>query len=197
VKWGEKQNLSGYVFREEKVLLRCQDPCIANTLFVKQSEQNGCVPDNAMITNTQINQFILSLGYNTIISLMDDKINYWKDLSNYDLETAEAMLHSKRFLYVGFMCHQTIEKIFKAYYYRLTSDAAPFSHSLSYIARKGGFYENFSEDQQDFIDQLEPLNIEARYPSHKERLLKSLTYEKCTELIEKTQQLQQWIESKL
>ena len=93
---------------------------------------------------------------------MDDKVNYWKDLSNYDLETAEAMLQSKRFLYVGFMCHQTIEKIFKAYYSRLTSEVAPFSHSLSYIARKGGFYENFSEDQQDFIDQLEPLNIEAR-----------------------------------
>ncbi len=49
---------------------------------------------------------------------MDDKVNYWKDLSNYDLETAEAMLQSKRFLYVGFMCHQTIEKIFKAYYSR-------------------------------------------------------------------------------
>ncbi len=128
---------------------------------------------------------------------MDDKVNYWKDLSDYDLETAEAMLKSKRFLYVGFMCHQTIEKIFKAYYSRLTSDVAPFSHSLSYIARKGEFYENFSEDQQDFIDQLEPLNIEARYPSHKERLLKSLTYEKCKELIEKTQQLQQWIKSKL
>ena len=128
---------------------------------------------------------------------MDDKVNYWKDLSDYDLETAAAMLNSKRFLYVGFMCHQTIEKIFKAYYSKLTSEVAPFSHSLSYIARKGQFYDIFSEEQQDFIDQLEPLNIEARYPSHKERLLKSLTNEKCKELIEKTQHLQQWIKSKL
>jgi len=128
---------------------------------------------------------------------MDDKVNYWKDLSDYDLETATAMLNSKRFLYVGFMCHQTIEKVFKAYYSKLTSDIAPFSHSLSYIAKKGEFYDIFSEDQQNFIDQLEPLNIEARYPSHKERLLKSLTYVKCKELIEKTQQMQQWIKSKL
>ena len=128
---------------------------------------------------------------------MGEKVNYWKDLSDYDLETALAMLKSKRFLYVGFMCHQTIEKIFKAYYSKLTLDVAPFSHSLSYIARKGEFYDIFSEDQQDFIDQLEPLNIETRYPSHKERLLKSLTYEKCKELIEKTQQLQKWIKSKL
>ncbi len=128
---------------------------------------------------------------------MDDKVNYWKDLSDYDLETALAMLNSKRFLYVGFMCHQTIEKVFKAYYSKLTSDVAPFSHSLSYIAKKGDFYDVFSEYQQNFIDQLEPLNIEARYPSHKERLLKSLTYDKCKELIEKTQQMQQWIKSKL
>ncbi len=40
---------------------------------------------------------------------MKNKINYWIDLSDYDLETAEAMLRSKRYLYVGFMCHQTVE----------------------------------------------------------------------------------------
>ncbi len=38
-------------------------------------------------------------------------------MSNYDLETAEAMLSSRRYLlYVGFMCNQTIEKAFKAYF---------------------------------------------------------------------------------
>lgn len=45
---------------------------------------------------------------------METKIKYWIELSDYDLETAEAMLLSKRYLYVGFMCHQTIEKAFKA-----------------------------------------------------------------------------------
>lgn len=110
---------------------------------------------------------------------MKNKITYWIDLSDYDLETAKAMLQSKRFLYVGFMCHQTVEKAFKALFVKQKSETAPFSHSLSYIARTGGFYELLSEEQKDFIDQIEPLNIEARYPSHKERLLKSLTYSKC------------------
>ncbi|MDD4598397.1 MAG: HEPN domain-containing protein, partial [Lentimicrobiaceae bacterium] len=58
----------------------------------------------------------------------------------------------------------------------------PFTHNLSLLAKKRDFYENFSEEQKDFIDQLELLNIEARYPSHKERLLKSLTREKCIEI---------------
>jgi HEPN domain-containing protein len=74
---------------------------------------------------------------------MDEKVKYWIDLSDYDLETAEAMLGSRRFLYVGFMCHQTIEKAFKAYFTFLKSDVAPYSHSLSYIAKKGNFYELF------------------------------------------------------
>ena len=128
---------------------------------------------------------------------MNEKVKYWLELSDYDLDTAFAMLNSKRYLYVGFMCHQTIEKIFKAYYNSQKSDTAPYTHSLSYLAKKGTFYEEFTDDQKDFIDQIEPLNIEARYPSQKERLLKSLTHEKCLELFEQTKKLQQWIKEKL
>ncbi len=128
---------------------------------------------------------------------MIDKVKYWLDLSNYDLETAVAMQKSKRYLYVGFLCHQTIEKIFKSYFTHLKNEIPPFSHSLSYIAKKGSFYEDFSEEQKDFIDQVEPLNIEARYPSHKERLLKSLNKKKCQEILINTKKLQEWIKLKL
>jgi HEPN domain-containing protein len=128
---------------------------------------------------------------------MDSKIKYWFDLSDYDLDTAEAMLQSKRYLYVGFMCHQSIEKAFKAYYTKLKSETAPYSHSLSYLAKQGDFYEKFSEKQKEFIDQIEPLNIEARYPSHKERLLKSLTDIKCLEIIHNTKEIQKWIKERL
>jgi HEPN domain-containing protein len=34
--------------------------------------------------------------------------------SDYDIETAKAMLKTGRYLYVGFMCHQVVEKAFKA-----------------------------------------------------------------------------------
>jgi hypothetical protein len=49
--------------------------------------------------------FFVSLNQN---NNMDSKIKYWIELSDYDFETAEAMLQSKRYLYVGFMCHQTL-----------------------------------------------------------------------------------------
>ena len=50
------------------------------------------------------------------MAAMDEKIRYWVDISEYDLATAEAMLTTGRYLYVGFMCHQAIEKILKAHY---------------------------------------------------------------------------------
>ena len=45
---------------------------------------------------------------------MKDKVTYWGEMSDYDFNTAGAMLETKRYLYVGFMCHQTIEKVLKA-----------------------------------------------------------------------------------
>ncbi len=128
---------------------------------------------------------------------MKPKVKYWVDLSDYDLETANAMLESDRLLYVGFMCHQSIEKILKALYCSRFNDTPPFSHNLSYLAEKAEIIELFPEELKDFIDILEPLNIEARYPTHKEQLLKSLTKSKCNEIISKTLILQTWIREKL
>ncbi len=107
------------------------------------------------------------------------------------------MLHSKRYLYVGFMCHQTIEKILKAYIAGHKTQAPPFTHSLSHLTRKAGLDHEFDEAQKSFIDVLEPLNIEARYPVHKERLLKSLSYDRCVAILNKTEELQQWIKRRL
>ncbi len=128
---------------------------------------------------------------------MTNQTGYWKDVSDYDIETAEAMLQSKRYLYVGFMSHQAIEKILKAYFVKKYGDTAPFSHSLSYIAKKADIYRYFSEEQKAFIDMLEPMNIECRYPTHKEQLLKSLTKEKCEEILDKSKELQIWIKKML
>ena len=126
-----------------------------------------------------------------------NKIEYWLDLAIYDLETAKAMLDSKRFLYVGFMCHQTIEKGLKAYYANLHNDQPPYIHNLIRLAEKAGLYESMSEDQKDFYDFLDPLNIEARYPNEKEQLLALLTYEKCEQLLQKTEGELQWIQKQL
>ncbi|MGB5685526.1 MAG: HEPN domain-containing protein [Candidatus Electrothrix sp.] len=129
--------------------------------------------------------------------MTDHKVLYWVELSDYDFETAEAMLKSGRYLYVGFMAHQSVEKILKACYVKGNDKPAPFSHSLSYLAKKADIYNSFSEEQKSFIDMLEPMNIECRYPTHKEKLLRSLTEKRCKEILTNAKELQLWIKKKL
>ncbi len=64
---------------------------------------------------------------------INEKVEYWLELSNYDFETAEAMLNSQRFLYVGFMCHQAVEKMLKAVFVKKFEEIPPFTHSLEPI----------------------------------------------------------------
>lgn len=129
--------------------------------------------------------------------MQQDKVKYWVELADYDFDTAKAMFETKRFLYVGFMCHQIIEKMLKAYWSSVLEEPPLKIHHLSRLAAKSGLIDELTEEQIDFIDALEPLNIEARYPSYKEQLLKTLTPEYCKKLLDNTKELQLWIKSKL
>lgn len=128
---------------------------------------------------------------------MNEKVKYWVEISDYDLETAQAMLDSKRFLYVGFMCHQSIEKILKAMFVFTFKETPPYIHNLAILAKKINTEEWIEPQFIDLIDNLDPLNIESRYPSYKEQLSKSLTIEKCNYLINRTREFQAWIKMKL
>ena len=56
---------------------------------------------------------------------------YWFESAEYDLQTAKAMLETKRFLYVGFMCHQTVEKALKGIFVsRFPDEELPYIHKL-------------------------------------------------------------------
>ncbi len=126
-----------------------------------------------------------------------NETEYWLDLAKYDLETAKVMNDAKRYLYVGFMCHQVIEKALKAYYSSRFKDTPPYTHNLGLLAQKAGLYSVLSEEQKNFLDFLEPLNIEARYPTQKNKLLGLLTSAKCADIIRKTEGELQWVMKKL
>lgn len=127
----------------------------------------------------------------------DGKTRYWLELSEYDLETAEAMLKTRRFLYVGFMCHQVIEKILKAYFVSTLKNNAPHTHNLTILSKQTKIHDDMNDQQLDFLDILEPLNIEARYPTHKEKIIKSLNEQRCLEILQQTKEMAEWIKDKL
>lgn len=128
---------------------------------------------------------------------MNDKVNYWIDLSDYDMDTAVAMLNTKRYLYVGFMCHQSVEKIMKAVLSSQSKDLPPKIHNLIRLSEQCGLLDKMNENQKKILFLLNPLNIESRYPSYKDSLLAQLTHEKCLEIINSTKELLQWIKTQL
>lgn len=125
---------------------------------------------------------------------MKREVKYWTGTSDYDLETAKAMLLTGRYLYVGFMCHQSIEKILKAYWCNCFKKIPLKIHNLSKLAARVSLNSRLSKKQMDFIYNLEPLNIEARYPSKRD-FTKALRKDAAMHLIAETEELQQWIKS--
>ena len=126
-----------------------------------------------------------------------DKVKYWSDLSDYDFETADAMFRTGRWLYVGYMSHQTLEKIFKAYWCSKKEEPAPYSHNLINLAQSCGLGQLLTHEQKAFISEIMPMNIEARYPSYKESISSALSESKCQEILANTKELQQWVKTKL
>ena len=130
---------------------------------------------------------------------MSEKVEYWLSIADYDIETARAMLKSGRLLYVGFMCHQTIEKALKAVISRECGEGElpPKIHDLSKLAVQANLLDIMSEEQQDFIEVLNPLNIKARYPEYKADLAVGITKESSRKLLKGTEELLCWIKEQL
>ena len=130
---------------------------------------------------------------------MSENIKYWLDIADYDIETAKAMLSTGRYLYVGFMCHQVIEKALKAVIARdcAEGEIPPKIHNLIKLVNKAGLYEQLSTEQLEFIDTMNPLNVESRYPDHKSRIAANLSADNCKQIIEKTEEMLCWIKQQL
>lgn len=90
--------------------------------------------------------------------------NYWLDLAEYDLKTAEAMLIAKRYLYVGFICHQSVEKALKAIYSSKHNSVPPRIHNLARLLKLNNLGDAIPADLLEVIHQLNPLNLASRYP---------------------------------
>jgi HEPN domain-containing protein len=123
-----------------------------------------------------------------------DKYEYWLEGSEYDIETAKVMHRTRRYLYVGFMCHQSVEKALKAVFVRdYPPENLPYTHNLEKIAESSAIYGKMSESQKRFLEELVPLNIESRYPETRAKLAVSLTTTYCKNLIARTEEFIKWL----
>lgn len=127
---------------------------------------------------------------------MNKDAQYWIETAQYDIDTARAMLETKRYLYVGFLCHLTIEKALKAVIAN-GGVTPPKIHNLIRLANLGKIFNRLSERQHTFLVSLNPLNIEARYPAYKDGIYAALSDGECRRIIEETEALYIWIKEQL
>jgi len=127
---------------------------------------------------------------------MDKYVSHWLERSNYDLDTAKAMLDARRYLYVAYMCQQAVEKLLKAIIAQHGKENLPI-HNLNRLAELAELSDELEEGQIDLLAELTAYNIVARYGDYKESLFEIVDMQKAKFLYDRTLELFQWLCKKI
>jgi len=127
---------------------------------------------------------------------MDKIVSNWVERAEYDLETARSMLDTGRYLYVGYMCQQAVEKILKGIIAQQNKENLPI-HNLNRLAQVAGIENDLNAEQFNFLAELTPYCIEARYGDYRESLSEIINEQRAREVYAKTQEIFQWLYQKI
>ncbi len=124
--------------------------------------------------------------------MITDKTKKWLERVDYDLQTADAMLNTGRYIYAIFMCQQAIEKVIKAFINNLGEEILPI-HNLRRLAENAGLIKELNEEQLIKMDFLSQYYITARYKEDIAELSRGMTKEFSADIIIFTKELIKWI----
>ncbi len=127
---------------------------------------------------------------------MDKIVAHWVERSQYDLDTAKIMLDTGRYLYVAYMCQQAVEKILKALIAQLGKENFPI-HNLNRLAEIATISNELTSEQFNFLAELTPYHIEARYGDYEDRLSEIINEKKAEQVYKKTREIHKWIYQKI
>lgn len=120
-------------------------------------------------------------------------VQKWLEQVDDDISTAEALFRAEHWLYIGFMCHQAIEKAIKAYWIATRNDDPIYLHNHFRLMEECGLKAQLSNEQRRFIEIISPMYIAGRYPEYKRQIARMLNKEKSAYIIEQTKLFKQWI----
>ena len=133
-----------------------------------------------------------------------EKYEYWLEAATYDLESARVMMDGGRYMYVAFMCQQSIEKLTKWIYTLYTDNEAPRVHNIWNIFKHikldtslediNEFEDNLLK-YKNFFAELLSFYISGRYPSFKEKVSSSINFDRAKNVLDNTEEVFKWIES--
>jgi HEPN domain-containing protein len=105
-------------------------------------------------------------------------------------------LDTARYLYVAYMCQQAVEKLLKALIAQQDKENLPI-HNLNRLAELAGIASALDPEQFDFLAELTPYSIEARYGDYKEGLSEIINEQTAREVYRRTQGIFEWLYRKL
>jgi len=117
----------------------------------------------------------------------------WIAGADYDLETAKHMLKTKRYIYVVFMCHLSLEKMIKAHVELKEDKFPPKIHDLVKLSIRAKL--DIPDDLNDVIVDLNKESIPTRYPEDLQRSLAQYTQKYCSTLVRQTEATLQWLKN--
>jgi HEPN domain-containing protein len=125
---------------------------------------------------------------------MKPDVKHWIDLSKYDVDTAKAMLESKRYLYVLFTCQQSVEKMLKALIVKNTKSFPPKIHDLVKLLNLAGI--DADKEEKEFLAKLNYYYLETRYPRELSEISKQVTKQTAITFFNKTKKTLKWLKLK-
>lgn len=122
---------------------------------------------------------------------MKEHTKSWVERAQYDLETAEALFRTERWVYVVFMCHLCIEKLLKGCVVEFADQFPPKIHNWLRLAHIAGI--EFPPKLQEFAAEMTEQSVPTRYPED----LKGFTKRRAQSCLEKTKELYKWLRQRL
>lgn len=115
----------------------------------------------------------------------------WLQRADYDVETAEAMYASARYIYVVFMCQQALEKCLKGLLVYQGKEPLPI-HNLRRLLEMTGNIADVDKESLRKIDFLSQFYLNARYKEDLQELLRLVGRETAREYLDFTREKFQW-----
>ncbi|GBU22085.1 hypothetical protein R80B4_01990 [Fibrobacteres bacterium R8-0-B4] len=125
----------------------------------------------------------------------EQKYEYWLDIAEYDLGTAEAMLNGGRWMYVLFMCQQAVEKLCKGLYTLYVDDNVPRMHDITKLF---GWFDDklpipVPAERRELFSELSQYYLNNRYPEFISKLSTKISETEARSVLAKTKEAFAWL----
>jgi len=127
---------------------------------------------------------------------MEKIVKNWIATSNYDIQTADAMYRTGRYIYVVFMCHLALEKMLKALLAnKHPEEIPPKIHNLINLSQRAGITP--PDDLKEFFQRIDNVSIATRYPEDLGRLSKEFDRDTAKRILTNTKRMIKWLRQHL